>query len=66
MPCSGFTGANLKETVDPKICPWYKYVFDKSSLTFTKEDQTKTTILLKEFNSLHERNLEYKINRDNL
>eukprot|EP00794_Sanderia_malayensis_P008984 gene8984-9944_t len=24
MPCSGFTGANLKDTVDSKICPWYK------------------------------------------
>ena len=23
MPCSGFTGANLKERVDPKVCPWY-------------------------------------------
>jgi len=23
MPCSGFTGANLKERVDPKLCPWY-------------------------------------------
>lgn len=23
MPCSGFTGANLKDTVDPKVCPWY-------------------------------------------
>lgn len=24
MPCSGFTGANLKEKVDPKVCPWFK------------------------------------------
>lgn len=24
MPCSGFTGANLKDQVDPNVCPWYK------------------------------------------
>lgn len=24
MPVSGFTGAGLKERVDPKECPWYK------------------------------------------
>jgi len=24
IPCSGFTGANMKERVDPKICDWYK------------------------------------------
>lgn len=24
MPCSGFTGANLKDKADPKVCPWYK------------------------------------------
>jgi len=24
MPCSGFTGANLKDRVDPKVCDWYK------------------------------------------
>ncbi|KAI9552992.1 hypothetical protein GHT06_020879 [Daphnia sinensis] len=23
MPCSGLTGAGLKEPVDPKACPWY-------------------------------------------
>jgi len=23
MPISGFTGWNLKERVDTKICPWY-------------------------------------------
>jgi len=23
MPCSGFTGANLKERVTPDVCPWY-------------------------------------------
>jgi translation elongation factor EF-1alpha len=23
MPISGFTGLNLKERVDTKICPWY-------------------------------------------
>ena len=23
MPCSGFTGANLKDRVDPKVCNWY-------------------------------------------
>lgn len=24
MPVSGFTGAGLKDRVDPKVCPWYK------------------------------------------
>lgn len=24
MPCSGFTGANLRDRVDPKVCPWYQ------------------------------------------
>ena len=24
MPCSGLTGAGLKESVDPQLCPWYK------------------------------------------
>lgn len=24
IPCSGFTGANLKNKVDPKVCPWSK------------------------------------------
>ncbi|CAB4255657.1 similar to Saccharomyces cerevisiae YDR172W SUP35 Translation termination factor eRF3, has a role in mRNA deadenylation and decay [Maudiozyma barnettii] len=24
MPVSGYTGAGLKEPVDPKVCPWYK------------------------------------------
>ena len=23
MPCSGLTGAGLKEPVDSKACPWY-------------------------------------------
>lgn len=23
MPCSGLTGAGLKEPVDPKLCPWF-------------------------------------------
>lgn len=23
MPCSGLTGANLKEPLDPSVCPWY-------------------------------------------
>lgn len=23
IPCSGYTGANLKQVVDDKICPWY-------------------------------------------
>lgn len=23
MPCSGLTGAGLKDQVDPKMCPWY-------------------------------------------
>jgi len=31
LPCSGFTGANLKDTVDPNVCPWYK---GKSFLDF--------------------------------
>lgn len=26
MPCSGLTGAGLKDAVDPKSCPWYRYV----------------------------------------
>ncbi len=24
MPCSGLTGAGLKEPVDPQACPWYR------------------------------------------
>ena len=24
MPVSGYTGDNLKDRVDPKVCPWYK------------------------------------------
>lgn len=24
MPASGLTGANLKEPLDPKVCPWFK------------------------------------------
>ncbi|SMN21062.1 similar to Saccharomyces cerevisiae YDR172W SUP35 Translation termination factor eRF3, has a role in mRNA deadenylation and decay [Maudiozyma saulgeensis] len=24
MPVSGYTGAGLKDPVDPKVCPWYK------------------------------------------
>lgn len=24
MPCSGLTGAGLKDAVDPKLCPWYR------------------------------------------
>lgn len=24
MPLSGFTGANMKDPVDPKVCPWYQ------------------------------------------
>jgi len=24
MPCSGFTGANLRDTVDPSVCTWYQ------------------------------------------
>ncbi|XP_071515694.1 eukaryotic peptide chain release factor GTP-binding subunit ERF3A isoform X2 [Panulirus ornatus] len=24
MPCSGLTGANLREPIDDSICPWYK------------------------------------------
>ena len=23
MPCSGFTGANLKDRVTKDVCPWY-------------------------------------------
>lgn len=24
MPCSGLTGANLREPIDETVCPWYK------------------------------------------
>lgn len=24
MPCSGLTGANLREPIDESICPWFK------------------------------------------
>lgn len=24
MPCSGLTGANLREPIDDSICPWFK------------------------------------------
>ncbi|EDO48034.1 predicted protein, partial [Nematostella vectensis] len=39
MPCSGLTGANLKEPLDPQVCPWYsgkpflKYIDQLPSLT---------------------------------
>ena len=26
MPCSGLTGANMKEQLDPSVCSWYRYV----------------------------------------
>lgn len=26
MPCSGLTGAGLKDPVDPSVCPWYRCV----------------------------------------
>lgn len=35
MPCSGLTGAFLKEAVDEKTCPWYRFVhtfFDSRSV----------------------------------
>ncbi|XP_031562231.1 eukaryotic peptide chain release factor GTP-binding subunit ERF3A-like [Actinia tenebrosa] len=34
MPCSGLTGANIKEPVDPKVCPWYS---GKPFLTYIDE-----------------------------
>ena len=24
MPCSGLTGANIKDELDPSVCKWYK------------------------------------------
>ncbi|KXJ26621.1 eukaryotic peptide chain release factor GTP-binding subunit ERF3A [Exaiptasia diaphana] len=34
MPCSGLTGANIKESLDPKVCPWYS---GKPFLTYIDE-----------------------------
>ena len=34
MPVSGLTGANLKEGLDPKVCPWYD---GKPFLTYLDE-----------------------------
>jgi peptide chain release factor subunit 3 len=37
MPCSGYTGAFIKDPIDESLCPWYRYikVFFHEVLVFT-------------------------------
>ena len=44
MPCSGLTGAGLKEPVDSKLCPWFTWVLNSRRLAF-KLKKKKTGLI---------------------
>jgi len=46
LPISGLGGANVKDEVDPKICPWWKESYDAS------ENNTGISTLIKMLDSL--------------
>lgn len=36
LPCSGLTGAFLRDVADEKLCPWYRYVYIEYFLSIKK------------------------------